>query len=184
MMIPHDRILLDDDGHGWWTPAECGADRACAMMPDDPCITHARHFDHPCYTCGGHRYHLINGGPAIIGCDARCIDGRHTWTAEIEPVDCSHAWTGSYLDGDHCLKCGVRDCDEGQSRSVRLSVVPGEVRLIGDDDTMGEGFLYRPDEDDRYLVVGGGLDQELIRLPDAAKPGESWAVRVRWENVK
>jgi len=183
-MIPHDRILLTDDGYGWLIVSDLVNGKPWIKLWESGNGRTVESLGRPCYTCGGHRYHLINGGPAIIGCDARCIDGRHTWTAEIEPVDCSHAWTGSYLDGDHCLKCGVRDCDEGQSRSVRLSVVPGEVRLIGDDDTMGEGFLYRPDEDDRYLVVGGGLDQELIRLPDAAKPGESWAVRVRWENVK
>jgi len=167
-MIAHDRILLDDDGHGWVV-----FDKAW------PAVDQWDMLDRLCNTCGGTKIKprpraVVNGPimPEYVACD--CIDGRHTWTAEIE---------GFWDDKAGAFVGAVRD-----PRSVRLSVVPDMVLLIefdgdghdGDhphvcacETVRGWAFFPMPTGDD---TVAG------VPFPAAAKPGD-WAVRVRWEKV-
>jgi len=164
MMIPRDRILLDDDGYGWWVLGPWTQD-------DNPPI---KQLDRPCDTCGGKR--CVENFSVQYGWDRcpDCIDGRHTWTAEVSRNSMP------MRDGVH----------QGRTRSVRLSVVPDMVLPIYGEHPCDWPEMLTADrpcviiKDDGTAVLWDGAgDITSIKMPDAAKPGESWAVRVRWENV-
>jgi len=167
--IPHDRILLTDDGYGWiaFTNTEGPAWEHLAFW-------HAS--DRPCDTCHGCGLTAPDFLKPQRPCPD-CIDGRHTWVAEIGRGFASTA-VRNLVDG-----VAVKEA----TRTVRLSVVPGMLlQIVGMPES---GYPYPKPDRFCYVSKAGALrvvdsidqtDTHIGKL--SAKPGD-WAVKVRLEDV-
>jgi hypothetical protein len=157
-MIPATSFQLNDDGTAWCVLANH------AKMGGWPWWMA---LDRPCDTCGGD---LDLAEPE--GDCTDCIDGRHTFTVEVEPfnAELADAFNLPFVPITH-----------------RVSVVPGMVLPIveeaGSKDIPGRVVTYNVQSGLGGSVVRtwlwDGLEaRESITLPPDARPG-MWAVLVK-----
>lgn len=160
MTVPATSIALQDDGTAWWYTADPIAhSEGWALTIDRPC-------DSECFKgTATYENYIVLGSPRCPD----CIDGRHTFTIDVEPP-----FPETYLNDP--------------TRSLRVSVVPGMIAQIvgiGEATTETQYPFITP-------KVGGGwvlhhipramAERTPITLPSDAKPG-GWAVQLVTERA-
>ena len=145
-MIPSDRWHDNGDGTAWLVVA--GDPGEYSRMHDN---------DRPCDHC--------DGEPEG---DCDCINGRHTFNAEVSCIEQHRADTLTICEHEH---------------THRVSVVEGMVLPI--DETgiwpCRHGFITMTRDGEFWLLNQHTLN-EPITLPPAAKPG-MWAVKLARQRV-
>lgn len=183
-MIPASSVAFQDDGTAWLYVPDHG------IRTD---VTDSRRymsdFDHPCDTCGGTLHYVDDRGEVYEdSCPADCINGRHTFTIDVERAGLacsvcglSHLSAGAMPDGDHAWTPPVR--------SLRVSVKPGMVLPIVDQEDgcpdtphvcVFHGRMGGEPHNQWTLFGADGVEDELDPFPSDAKPG-GWAVQLRTE---
>jgi hypothetical protein len=121
-------------------------------------------------------------------CPADCIDGRHTFTVEVEPGGCGRCdpWT-AHLDGEagfHGETCASIGCDQRTMLAThRLSIVPRMILPLVQVDEHNTVGHYIVRVNDRWFRIDNSslpvtLHGEVFDLPSGARPGR-WAVQCK-----
>jgi hypothetical protein len=152
MTIPSTAITIDGPT-AWW-------------VIDLETAWRRKHDNRPCDTCDGvgHVRQRLSDAPGIhrpVTCHDCHGTGRHCFTLDVE---------------GECMSIANGRLRRYDGFAISVHVV-AELE-IGDDHTWGEGFLYGGKHlGPNWIVVGGGLDQPNITLPEDAAPG-MYAVRL------
>ena len=160
MIRPHhwDHFLDNGDGTAWMLLRRCPDQRAGSAAH-----THCQLFgvwaERPCRTCEGVG-EVWSGhfGPETVACYDCDGTGRRTFPVEVS--------FGPMTRG---------------ARIYRAHVVPGMVLPIDGDPDRNDAYIcHFPEDEDQFVRYppgwwGSELDDEIVTLPNAAKPG-MWAV--------
>jgi hypothetical protein len=181
--IPKDHISFNDDGTEAWI--------VFMVMPPVTQEGSVRSpwfaLNRPCDMCQGTAWSCIvetDEGDFMEDTCPDCIDGRHTFTIEVEQDRDAWVCECSAIGRHHCVYNGWREVFPLSARTYRVSVIPGMVLKMRQwqhplpTDMTYPCLIQMPKGYWLTAHTDSFSDGFQVPLPPAAAPG-IWAVKLK-----